>query len=236
MNRTSLRKASACLRRLTVAAATCGAIASPAAFAQASGKLVLVPPTELPNSARQSGEAMLLQKRLDGSTLLYVEQTQGAGIAVFDVTDPSRVKGEGAVHLDAPGPFDFVAPLGHEGELVRFRDNQAEAVLDLHKTRLPILKSVPGLTLQGPITRLGEDGFLVTDQTDALARPARDYQVVDTADLQTFGLVLDVRQVREQLTDNTTGAMFFLTQNGLYMIRRPAVEMEKANRELESVE
>jgi hypothetical protein len=56
------------------------------------------------------------------------------------------------------------------------------------------------------------------------------------ADLQTFGLVLDVRQVREQLTDNTTGATFFLTPNGLYMIRRPALELEKATRELESVE
>jgi hypothetical protein len=234
MNEISIRKAAVCLRRLAVVLVACGAVAAPAAFAQPLGKIIVVPPAELPDLARQSGEAMLLQKRSDGSTLLFVEQNQGAGIAVLDVTDPSRVRSEGAVHVDAPGPFDFVFSLGHDGELVRFRQDQGEAVLDLHKVKLPSLKRVQGLTFLGAITRLGEDGFIVTNQRDMPAQSSRDYQVVDTSNLQSLDRVLDVKQVRQELTDNGTGATFLLTENGLYVIRRPAVEMEKINRELES--
>jgi hypothetical protein len=230
----SIRMALVFVRRLTISIATCGAVVSPAAFAQLSGRLVLVSPAELPDLARQSGDAMLLQRRSDGSALLYIEQNQGASIAILDVSDPSHVRSEGAVRLDASGPFDFVLAPGHDGELVRLRQDQAEAVLDLHKVTLPSLKMVRGLTLQGAITRLGEDGCFVTNQGDELAQPTRDYLVVDTADAQNPGRVLDVRQVREALTDSSTGATFLLTENGLYLIRRPAVEMEKMNRELES--
>jgi hypothetical protein len=221
-------------RRLAVAVATFATFASPAAFAQPSGKLILVPPQELPELARQSGEAMLLQTRSDGTTLLYVEQNQGAGMAVFDVTDPSRVRSEGMVPVDAHGAFDFVFPLGHDGELVRFRNSQSEAVMDLHKVRLPSLKMVEGLNLQGPITGLGADGFIVTNQDKTSSPPARDYQVVDTAAWQNIDHVFDVKQVREQLTDTSTGTTFLLTDNGLYLIRRPAVEAEKMTRDLES--
>jgi hypothetical protein len=235
MKKISIRAAAVCVRRLVVAVAACGAVASPAAFAQPLGKLVLVPPADLPDLARQSGDAMLLQKRSDGSTLLYIEQNGGASIAVLDVSDPSRVRSEGAAHLDAPGPFDFVFSLGHDGELVRFRQDQGEAVLDLHKVKSPRLNKVQGLTFQGTITRLGEDGILVANQGDVPAQPTRDYQVVDTADLQNPGRVLDVKQVREELTDSSTGATFLLTENGLYLIRRPAAEMGKKSRELESV-
>jgi hypothetical protein len=234
MNRLSIREASVCLRHLAVAVAACGAVASSTAFAQPLSKIVLVPPTQLPDLARESGEAMLLQKRSGGSTLLYIEQNQGASIAVFDVSDPGHIRSEGAVHLDAPGPFDFVFPLGHDGELVRFRQDQGEAVLDLHKVKVPSLKWFQGLSFQGAITRLGEDGFIVASLGDASAQPTRDYQVVDTADSQSLGRVIDVKQVRQDLTDASTGATFLLTVNGLYLIRRPAVEMEKMNRELES--
>ena len=234
MKKISICEASVCLRRLAVAVAACGAVASPAAFAQPLSKIVLVPPTELPDLARQSGEAMLLQRRSGGSTLLYIEQNQGASIAVFDVTDPGHIRSEGAVRLDAPGPFDFVFSLGHDGELVRFRQDQGEAVLDLHKVKVPSLKRVQGLTFQGAITRLGGDGFIVANQGELLAQPTRDYQLVDTGDSQSLSRVLDVKQVRQELTDASTGATFLLTQNGLYLIRRPAVEMEKVNRELES--
>jgi hypothetical protein len=93
--------------------ACAAAVTRSAAFAQPSSRLVPVPPAELPDLARQSGDAMLLQKRSDGSTLLYMEQNQGA------------------VQLDAPGRFDFVFSLAHDGEPASFRQDQGEAVLDL---------------------------------------------------------------------------------------------------------
>jgi hypothetical protein len=108
-------------------------------------------------------------------------------------------------------------------------------VLDLHTVTLPSLEMVRGLTFRGAIRRLAEDGFIVVTQADVLAQITRDYQVSDTADSRNPGPALDVKQVRAELTDNSTDATFLLTENGLYLLRRPAVELETAKREPESV-
>jgi hypothetical protein len=42
-----------------------------------------------------------------------------------------------------------------------------------------------------------------------------------------------VKQVREQVTNAGTGTTFLLTENGLFLIRRPAVESDKRRREQE---
>ena len=52
----------------------------------------------------------------------------------------------------------------------------------------------------------------------------RDYQVVETAYSDEINRVFDVRQVREEVTKTDTGTTFMLTENGLYVVRRPAVE------------
>jgi hypothetical protein len=225
-------KSSRLVRRAVIAIVATGAVAAPAAYARASNKLILVPPTDRPELARQPGEAMLLRNTLDGRTLLYVEQNQGARLAIFDVTDPGHVKGEGSVQLNAPGPFDFVATLGERAEVVRFRHGQGSAVLDFHKVELPTLTKAQGLTLQGTTIALGDDGFTVSSQPDSNARAMRDFQVVDTATLGNLK-VFDVKEVREDLTTHDTGTTFLLTQSGLYEIRRPAVERENAFRELD---
>jgi hypothetical protein len=211
------------LRRLAVLVAACGTIAAPAAFANPVGDLVLVPPAELPDSARQPGEAMFLRD-VGAGTLLYIEQDRGARITVLDVTDPSRIRNEGSVQLDAPAAFDFVAPVGHRSELVRFRQGGREAVLDLHKPTVPSLKTVQGLFLTGPVTQLGADGFAVASGVAAPADATRNYQVVDTAGLASFGKVFDVNQVNQELTKPDTGTTFLMTDGGLYLIRQPAVE------------
>src|ERR1700727_1348578 len=128
--------------QLALVIALLGLSVSPV-YAMPSNEIVLVPPTNLPTMARQSGEAMFLHDTGDGRILLYVEQREGAQLAIFDVTDPAHVRGEGSVQLEAPGPFDFVADLGRRGELVRFRGGQGDAVLDLRRT--PVLKRMPGL-------------------------------------------------------------------------------------------
>jgi hypothetical protein len=196
---------------------------APITYAIPSYKAVLVSPAELPALARQSGEAMFLHDTKDGRTLLYVEQRRGAQLAIFDVTDPAHVKGAGSAQLDAAGPFDFIAPLGERAALVRFRQGQGEAVLELRK--VPTLKRVQGLELQRS-TKVSSDGSakIIAPNIDrASAESARDYQVLQTGRPQD-DRVIEVKQVRQEATKPDTGTTFLLAEKGLYLIRRPALE------------
>jgi hypothetical protein len=186
-----------------------GIAAAPTAFANPSNAVVLVPPLDLPSLARQPGEAMFLDDTVDGRTLLYVEQNQGARLAIFDVTDPVHVKGEGSVQLDVPGPFDFLRSVGDQTELVRFREGRGDALLDLRNERKPKLQKIEGPQLQ---------------DSSGGVQPSRDYQVVETANSKGPARVVDVGQVREEMTNAGTGTTFLLTENGLYLVRRPALE------------
>jgi hypothetical protein len=220
-----------CLRGVAMAIVASGAVAASVAYARPGDSLVLVQPKDLPQLARQGGVAMFLHQTVDARTLLYVEHEQGAGLDVLDVTDPSHIKGEGSAQLDAAGAFDFVSALGEQAELIRFRQSEENAVLDLHKERAPTLNTVHGLTLQGQIMPLGGDGFAVSAPVAADAHPTRDYQVVATGNAQQLQRVFDVKQVRAQVANQDTGTTFLLTDNGLYLIRRPAVEMALQFRE-----
>ena len=193
----------------------------------ASSKIILVRPADLPELARVPGQAMLLHATGDGRTHLYVEQNDGARLAVFDVTDPAHVKEEGSAQVDARGSFDFVSSLGDYAELVRFRNGQGEAVLNLHKVKVPTLNTIPGLDVQGSTERLGDDGLIVADQPNAQS-DANDpnYQVVDLSNPLHPNPVADVKQVLEKITNDETGTTFLLAADGLYLIRRPAVEEE----------
>ena len=193
------------LLRMAMAMFAGGIVAAPSVYANSSNNIVLVPPAELPALARQAGEAMFLHDTIDGRTLLYIEQNHGSRLATFDVTNPVHIKGEATVHLGASGPFDFVAPLGDRAELVRFRQSNEDAVLDFPRVKAPNLKAIQGLTLEG-------------------IQPPRDYQFVDTGSSRELNRVFDVKQVRVELTKTDTGTTFMLTDNGLYVIRRPAVE------------
>jgi hypothetical protein len=231
-------KFSGCFRRVAIAIVASGTTAAPTLYAKSSNNLVVVEPTGLPELARQSGDAMFLHDTIDGGTLLYIEQKQGTRLAIFDVTDPGHVKGEGSVSLDATGPFDFVSALGNRAEIVRFRQDQEVAVLDLHQVKVPTLKRVQGLTFQVPVSPLGDDGFTVTNQAVTLhqathPQPTRDYQVVGTSSSREPSRVFDVKDVRGELTKQDTGTTFLLTGAGLYLIRRPVMESDKRHREEE---
>jgi hypothetical protein len=230
MKDTEARKSAKSSRQTAMAIIAFGLVAATAVHAKPFNKIVLVPPTTLPALARQSGDAMLLHETADGRTFLYIEQNQGATLATFDVTDPAHIKDLGSVRLDASGPFDFVSPLGKQAELIRFRQRHEDAVLDLHGEKGPKLHAVSGLTLQGSITHLGDDGFTVTGPAPQI-QSARDVQVVETANPPDVSHVFDVKQVREEVTNTDTGTTFLLTENGLFLIRRPAVEWEKKRRD-----
>lgn len=190
---------SKCVPRMAIAIviAVGGMVGVAAVDAKPSNETILVGPTDLPELARQSGEAMLLHEAVDGNMLLYIEQNHGARLAIFDVTDPAHIKGHGSVELGAAGPFDFISPLGNHAELVRFRQRDEDAVLDLPRAEDPQLKTVRGVALQSAITRQGNDEFTPGGQTT---------------------------EVREEMTNAITGTTFVLTEGGLYVIRRPAVE------------
>ena len=190
-----------------------------------SNKIIIVQPMNLPEPARQTGEAMLLDQSRNGKTLLYIEQGQGERLAIFDVTDPANIKAVASVPLEAPGSFDFVLPLRGRAELVRFRDGQGEAVLDLQKVKSPTIRKIQGLKFQGSTKRLGDDGFMIANQANGQpdVQPI-DYQVVDAGNAREPIHVYDVSYVRQEITNAETGTTFLLTADGLCLIRRPAVE------------
>jgi hypothetical protein len=223
MKKNASDKLSTRLRRAAITVVASGIVAATTAHANTSNSLVLVPPTDLPELARQSGDAMLLHETVDGRTLLYIEQNQGARLATLDVTDPIHIKGEGSVQLDASGPFDFVSPLGDQAEIVRFRQGHEDGVLDLGRFKVPSLKAVQGPASQGLINPLGDDGFTVAGQEPEM-QAARDYQVVDAENSRELNRVFDVKQVLQEATKPDTGTTFMLTKDGLYVIRRPAIE------------
>jgi len=222
------------LRRVAIATVT-SAMAAGIALAAPSSNLIVVPPTKLPASARQSGEAMLLHETIDGTTLLYIERNQGSRLAIFDVTDPAHIKDEGSVELGPIGPFDFVSSLGSRAELIRFRQDQGNAVLDLHKAKVPVLKTPQGFTLKGAAMPLGNDGLTVSSRALADSQLARDYQVqvVNTANSPELYYILNAKGTREEIAKYDTGTTFLLTDDGLFLIRRPVKEMEKTLRDLD---
>lgn len=187
-----------------------------------SDRIILVRPTDLPELAQQDGEAMLLHETGDGRTLLYIEQNGGTRLAVFDVTDPSHIEGGVSLQLGAPGPFDFVSPLGDRAELVRFRRGQGAAVLDLYQVKVPTMRTVQPLEAQILRESLGDDGVILTNEPAVQSAP--DYQVVETSNSQELNRVFSVKGIREEITNDNTGTTFLLTGDGLYLIRRPAVE------------
>ncbi|HEY4950157.1 MAG TPA: hypothetical protein VIH88_07485 [Candidatus Acidoferrales bacterium] len=194
---------------------------------RSSDKIIVVGPADLPELARVTGQAMMLHDTMDGRTLLYIEQNQGARLAIFDVTDPAHVKAQGSAQVAAPGSFDFVSSLGADAVLVRFRNGQGEAVLNLHKVKTPTLDMIQGLYLQGSMEFLGDEGLIVVHQPSVQSDPNdKDYQVVDISNPLRPNPVTDIKQVLEKITNYETGTTFLLTADGLYLIRQPAAEEE----------
>lgn len=221
------------IAQLALAAIVAVTVTGQAEAKSHSNKLVVVRPSELPELAQVPGEAMTLHATGDGRTILYIEQNHGARLAILDVTDPAHVKQVGSVQVDAPGSFDFVSSLGDNTELVRFRNGHGEAVLNLRKVKAPTLNAVQDLDFNGSTQRLGDDGFIIASRPTASSTPMQsdsgnptNYQVVEISNPLHPRPLADVNQVRDEVTNSETGTTFLLTADGLYLVRRPAVEEE----------
>ena len=97
----------------------------------------------------------------------------------------------------------------------------------MHKAKVPTLNTIQGLDIQGSAERLGDDGLVVADHPNVQSvANDPDYQVVDLSNPLQPAPVGDINQVTEKLTDDETGTTYLLAADGLYLIRRPAVEEE----------
>lgn len=193
-----------------------------------SKNLIIEQPANLPELAQRPGISFHLYTGSgDGNAYLYVEQHNGQRLVVFDVTDPGHVKTVRSVNLSVPAPFEFAEPVGASSILVRFQGNQGVAVLDLHKAKAPVLKTINGLQYSGRAEPLGESTFMMTsDPQMDLSPVSRDYQVVDASNAANPVLLYTANLVTRTITRGETGTTFLLGQNGLTVIRRPRVEEE----------
>jgi hypothetical protein len=199
-----------------------------------SKDLVVMEARDLPEQAQTPGNSLFLHSDNAGSTYLYVEQQQGARLSVFDVTDPARIKLVVSKQLAAQGAFDFVRPLGDDAELVYFRDNRKEAVLDVRKAKRPELRMIPAMTDLGAAEPLGESGFLVRTQAHAYTPAvARDYQVMDVAGSIPTQLAT-VSNVKHRVTNDYTGTTFLLGSDGLTVVRQLSVENDYKEQQLQT--
>ena len=97
-------------------------------------------------------------------------------------------------------------------------------MLDLHRT--PVLKKVPGLNTQNSTILLADDDSRFTGRAinPPLGQSTRDYKIFQSGESPNDDRVLEVKQVRQEVTNADTGTTFLLAENGLYLIRRPALE------------
>ena len=193
-----------------------------------SKNLIIEQPANLPELAQRPGIAFYLYTESgDGDAFLYVEQHNGQRLVVFDVTDPAHIKMVRSVNLAVPEPFKFAEPVGASAILVRFDNNRGVAVLDLHKAKAPVLRTVSGLQYSGHAEPLGESTFMVTNNPPMdLTSASRDYQIVDASNATDPVVLYSANLVPRSITRDETGTTFLLGQNGLTVIRRPRVEQE----------
>ena len=199
-----------------------------------SKDLVVMEARDLPEQAQTPGNSLFLHAGNGGSTYLYIEQQQGARLSVFDVTDPAHIKLVVSKPLAALDAFDFVRPLGDDAELVYFRHNRKEAVLDVRNAKRPELRMISTITDLGAAEPLGESGFLVTAQAYAYTPAvARDYQVMDVAGSIPTQLAT-VGDVKHRVTNDDTGTTFLLGSDGLTVVRQISVENEYREQQLQA--
>jgi hypothetical protein len=176
--------------------------------------------------ATNTSQDLLLRAAADGSAYLYVEQQQGALLAVFDVTDPSHIKLAAAIPTQGHGAYDFVAPLGDTAELVSFRDGAGTAIIDLRKPKSPSL-SINAAAAPGVIEPLGSSGYLSSSvpqsngAQDAGTQP-RDVELVENS--RSPHVLVSLTGVTRQAERLETGTVFLLAQGKVTVIRRPAAE------------
>ena len=191
-----------------------------------SGNLIVEQPGDLPEMARSPGQALFLYQAGDGETYLYVEQQNGARLAIFDVTDPAKIKAAASAPVNAPGAFDLVRFLNDRVELVRFRDSGQLAELDLREPKSPTLKITNGVSEPAHTESLGQTGLVMINAHYHYVggAVAHDYRVADVSTPAHPIPLATIKQVKHKVVNEETGTTYLLGSDGLTVVRRPRVE------------
>lgn len=173
--------------------------------------LVVVAASQLPPQAREPGEAMHLYAPSADTLYLYVEQGHGHQIAIFDVTRPAKIVLKGVAEVNAPGPFDFLEPVGQHTLLIQYRNGSGTALLDVKHPREPRLR---------PVGFPASESYVIPAhaETDAATQTQvpHDYLVIARAHATPIATVPAV--VQRQI-DEVCGTTYLLGANGLTVIR-----------------
>jgi hypothetical protein len=192
-----------------------------------SGTIVVQGPSDAPVLAQANSEAMCLHKSEDGRTVLYVESAEGTNLTALDVSDPGKIRRLAETELVVPSRFDFVESVGNDNALVRYRDGSGEALLSFKHCKHPVLGDASALTGTAAAEKLGETALL-SASTNAAVAPIVDndptYKVWDDSKASHPNLLATIPGVRQRLSNEDTGTLFFLSENGITVVRRLRVE------------
>jgi hypothetical protein len=172
-----------------------------------------------------TSQDLLLHADDNGSAYLYVEQQQGALLAVFDVTDAAHIKLTASVPTEGHGAYDFVTPVGNTAELVSFRDGSGTALVDLRKPKAPRL-SITTPNTAGIIETLGSSGYLSSSipQSQPVSPPQRAVQLVESS--RHPRVLTSLTSVSRQVERPATGTVFLLADGKVTVIRRLDAERQ----------
>jgi len=192
-----------------------------------SKTIVVESPSDTPALAQTNSEGMYLYKSGDGRTVLYVESAEGGKLTALDVSDPGKIRRLAETKLAAPSRFDFVESVGNDHALVRYRDGSGPALLSFKHYRHPVLRAASALTGKEAVEKLGETALLSASMHPAV-EPIVDadptYKVWDDSKPSHPNLLATIPGVTQRLSNEDTGTQFFLSENGVTVVRRLRVE------------
>ena len=197
---------------------------------QHSKSIVVESPSDLPEMAQRSSEAMYLHDTGAGQTILYLEQDQGRTLAILDVSDLGTIRALPQVSIGARSPYDFVRALS-DSVLIHYRDQSGFAIISFKKYKQPLLVEVPQFQHPAHPEALGHDGLLLMASTTRPSFQVEDhqYEVFDVSNPSKPVMLATVAGVRQRLDRTATCTVFLLSTTGLTVIRRPNVEQDHKN-------
>jgi hypothetical protein len=181
-------------------------------YAQTFGhELIVVSPKKLPAETRQPGIAMTLHLVGPQTLYLYIEEQNGQKLAVYDVSDPGRIRLKKTAQMVVSGTYDFVQSAGPSLELIRYRDGGGVAMLDLSKPKEPIMSAIGSIAGRSYIVPRE-----LVNGSNVPSEKAVDYEIFPPSSTQPL---LTVKGVLQQETDSGNGTTYLLTGDGLTVIR-----------------
>jgi hypothetical protein len=185
-----------------------------------SHELIIVPPKKMPAETRQPGTAMTLHLVGSQTLYLYVEEQNAQKLAIYDVSDPGKIKLKKIVQVEVPGPYDFVQSANSSLELIRYRNGGQAAMLDLSKPVEPRLRAIGSSASESYVVPLYR-----ASSSPVSPKTGVDYEVFVQSSAQPL---LTIRGVVQEETDGGNGTIYLLGGDGLTEIRNVKVERRLA--------